>query len=159
MHVLCDFSMFCLNFYTLLDQFGLTYQLSAPSCQFLFSAVFVFQVFRLLKVLRKFRENYIKNQRDGSLRSSQERQPGATTRDKEGPWRDPTLGRARRPPGFLVGPLDAPPSPIFTPLARWIPFSRTHLCSAAAAVSRSGLPGEAAPGPCRKEKPPPGDHP
>src|ERR1041384_306365 len=74
----------------------------------MFSAVFVFMVFRLLKVLRKFRENYIKNQRDGSFRSSQERQPGATTRDQEGPWRGPTLGRARRPPGFLVGPLDAP---------------------------------------------------
>ena len=33
---------------------------------------------------------------------------GATTRDQEGPWRGPTLGRARRPPGFLVGPLDTP---------------------------------------------------
>src|ERR1043165_2499929 len=106
MHVLCDFAMFCLNFYTLLDQFGLT--LSAPSCQFLFSTVFVFQVFRLFKVLRKFRENYIKNQCDGTFQSNQERQGGATTRDQEGPWRAPTLGRARRPPGFLVGPLDTP---------------------------------------------------
>ena len=25
MHVLCDFAMFCLNFHTLLSQFGLTY--------------------------------------------------------------------------------------------------------------------------------------
>src|ERR1043165_2501716 len=108
MHVLCDFSMFCLNFYTLLDQFGLTYQLSAPSCQFLFSAVFVFQVFRPLKVLKKIREKYIKNQRDETFQSNQERQPGATTRDQEGPWRGPTPGRAKRPPGFLVGPLDAP---------------------------------------------------
>src|ERR1041384_6117457 len=63
---------------------------------------------RLLKVLRKFRENYIKNQRDESFQRSQERQPGATTRDQEGPWHGPTLGRARRPPGVLVGPLAAP---------------------------------------------------
>ena len=56
MHVLCDFDMFFLNFYTLLNQFGLTYQLSAPSCQFLFSAVFVFQVFQPLKVLKNSRK-------------------------------------------------------------------------------------------------------
>src|SRR3954469_17837546 len=108
MYVLCDFAMFCLNFYTLLNQFELTYSLSAPSCQFLFSAVFVFQVFRLLKVLRKIRENYIKNKRPGTFRNHQRRQGGATTRDQEGPWRGPTLGRAKRPPGFLVGPLDTP---------------------------------------------------
>src|SRR3954469_5903677 len=68
MYVLCDFAMFCLNFYTLLNQFELTYSLSAPSCQFLFSAVFVFQVFRLLKVLQKFRKNHIKNQRIRTFR-------------------------------------------------------------------------------------------
>src|ERR1043165_7818519 len=73
MHVLCDFAMFCLNFYTLLDQFGLTYLLSAPSCQFMFSAVFVFHVFRLFKVPKKFWKNYIKNQRDGTFRDHQER--------------------------------------------------------------------------------------
>ena len=28
--------------------------------------------------------------------------------DQEGPWRGPTLGRARDPPDCLVGPLDAP---------------------------------------------------
>src|SRR3954470_17128799 len=33
------------------------------------------------------------------------------------------------------------------------------LCTAAAAVSRSGLPEEAAPAPCQKEEPPPGDPP
>src|SRR3954467_14044665 len=108
MHDLCDFAMFCLNFHTLFIIFGLTYKLSAPSCQFLFSAVFVFQVFRPLKVLKKFREKYIKNQRDGTFRSNQERQGGPPLGDQEGPWRGPTLGRARRPPGFLVCPLDAP---------------------------------------------------
>ena len=66
MHVLCDFAMFCLNFHTLFIIFALTYKLSAPSCQFQFSAIFIFQVFRPLKVPNKFRKNYIKNQRPGS---------------------------------------------------------------------------------------------
>src|SRR3954471_7919793 len=94
MHVLCDFAMFFLNFNTLLDQFGLTYYLSAPSCQFLFSAVFVFQVFRLFKVPKKFRKNYIKNQRDKTFRSHQERKGGhhQTARRAGGaapPWAAP----------------------------------------------------------------------
>src|SRR3954465_13285743 len=87
--------MFCLNFHTLLIIFGLTYYLSAPQCQFLFSAVFLFQVFRLLKVLQKFRKNYKKNQRKGSFRNHQKREGG----DPPGPlapwWRGPGLGRAR----------------------------------------------------------------
>src|ERR1041385_945753 len=108
MHVLCDFAMFCLNCHTLLNLFGLTYYLSAPSCQFLFSAVFVFQVFRPLKVLQKIRKNQIKNQRHGSFRKHQRSEGGPPPGGQEGPWRGPTLGRARRPPGCLVGPLDAP---------------------------------------------------
>src|SRR4051812_15188990 len=97
----------------------------------MFSVVFVFQVFWLFKVLRKFRENYIKNQRDGTFQCNQERQGGATTRDQEGPWRGPTLGRARRPPGFLVGPLDAPLR-LYLPLGEETPktdpfFARTSL--------------------------------
>src|ERR1043165_8209208 len=39
------------------------------------------------------------------------------------------------------------------------PFPRNPLCSAAAAIFKSGLPGEAAPAPCRKEITPPEDHP
>src|ERR1043165_3854666 len=128
----------------------------------MFSAVFVFQVFRPLKVLKTFREKYIKNQHDGTFRNNQERAGGPPPGDQEGPWHGPTLGRAKRPPGCLVGPLDAPFAYIYhsgwKPLRR-IPFSRTPLCIAAAAISRSGLPGEAALAPCRKEKPPPGDHP
>src|SRR4051812_34971075 len=81
---------------------------SAPSCQFLFSAVFVFQVFRPLKVLPKIRKNQIKNQRPGSFRNHQGSGGGPPPGDQEGPWRGPTLGRARRPLGFLVGPLDTP---------------------------------------------------
>ena len=59
-------------------------------------------------MLKKFREKYIKNQRDGTFRNNQEREGGPPPGDQEGPWHGPTLGRARRPPGCLVGPLDAP---------------------------------------------------
>src|ERR1043165_6916731 len=60
-------------------------------------------------------------------------------------------------PGTLMAALWVPLTPPFAyiypsgwkPLKR-NPFSRTPLCFAAA-VSRSGLPGEAAPAPCRKE--------
>src|ERR1043165_4431201 len=164
MHVLCDFSMFCLNFYTLLDQIGLTYQLSAPSCQFLFSAIFVFQVFRLFKVPKKIRKNYIKNQRPGSFRKNQRREAGPPPGSQKGPWRSPTLGGAA--PGTLLAALWVPSTPPFAYIypSGWKPlnrnsFSRNPLCSAAVAVFRSGLPGEAAPAPCRKEILPPGDHP
>src|SRR3954467_10751900 len=68
--------------------------------------------------------------------------------------------------GALLADLWVPSAPtsayIYTPSGnprKRNPFSRNPLCSAAAAVSRSGLPGEAASAPCRKEKPPPGDHP
>src|SRR3954470_16096671 len=117
MHVLCDFSMFCLNFHTLLSIFGLTYSLSAPSCQLLFSAIFVFQVFRPLKVLQKFRKNQIKNKRSGSFLNNQEREGGPPPGDQEGPWRGPALGRGRRPPGCLVGP---PGAPLRLYLALWV---------------------------------------
>src|SRR3954466_16147647 len=107
MHVLCDFSMLCLNFHTLLIIFGLTYELSAPSCQFLFSAVFVFQVFRPLKVLQKFWKNYIKNQLPESLRKHQGRKGGPPPGLQKGTWRGPALGRTRHPLGCLAAPLGA----------------------------------------------------
>src|ERR1041385_1306308 len=117
----------------------------------MFSAVFVLQVFRPLKVLQKFWEKYIKNQRNRSCRNHQEREGGPPPGSQEGRWHGPTLGRARDPPDCLVGPLDAPFAYIYP--SGWKPLisifvSRTSLCTAAAAVSRSGLPGEAAPAPC-----------
>ena len=116
----------------------------ASSC---LSAVFVFQVFRLFKVPKKFRI-YKKNQRMGSFRNNQRRGAGPPPGSQKGPRRGPTLGRAGCPPGCLVGTLDAPFAYVYPsgwkPLIR-NPFSRDTLCSAATAVSRSGLPGEAAP--------------
>src|SRR4051812_28110845 len=88
-----------MNFDTLLIIFGLTYYLSAPQCQFLFSAVFVFQVFSLLKVPEKIQENYIKNQRRRNFRKSQ--------------------SGARGPPS---GALVARPHPRSCPGGAWTPW-------------------------------------
>src|ERR1043165_5401246 len=107
MHILCDFAMFWLNFITLLNQFGLTTNLVHPVAS---SCFLLFLFFRFSDYL-KCPKNSIKiilkisvMEPSGVIKKGK----GATTRDQEGPWRDPTLGRARRPPGFLVGPLDAP---------------------------------------------------
>src|SRR3954467_16001975 len=118
--------------------------------------------FPAIKSAPKIPGKYKKNQRNRSFRNHQEREGGPPPGSQEGRWRSPTLGRAKDPPDCLVGPLDAPFTYIYP--SGWKPlisisFSRTPLCTAAPAVSRSGLPGEAAPAPCRKEEPPPGDHP
>src|SRR3954464_8779966 len=67
MPLLGDIAMIFIHFHTILFIFGLTYKLSAPQCQFLFSAVFVFQVFPLRKLPEKFQKKYIKNQRSGTF--------------------------------------------------------------------------------------------
>ena len=81
----------------------------------MFSAVVVFQVFRPLKVLQKFRKNYIKNQHPGSLWKHERRRGGPPQGLQKGPWRGPTLGRAREPLGCPVAPLGAPFGPYFYP--------------------------------------------
>src|SRR3954470_23052966 len=98
MHLLCDIAMILMHFYTLLIIFGLTYYLSAPQCQFLFSAVFLFRVSPLLKVPEKFREKYRKNQRTGSFAKS----PGGARGEPGGQaarGRGQAPGRARGAPG------------------------------------------------------------
>src|SRR4051812_30598011 len=97
--------MFCLSFHTLFIIFGL----------FLFSAIFVFQVFRSLKVPNKSRKNYIKNQRPVSFPKNQRWKGVDLLGPQEGPWCGPTLGRARRPPGCPVAPLGAPFGPCLAP--------------------------------------------
>src|SRR3954467_4006389 len=74
----------------------------------MFFDVFVFQVFRPLKVLQKIWKNYTKNQHPGSFQSHQGRRGGPPQGLQKGPWRGPTLGRAREPPGCPVAPLGAP---------------------------------------------------
>src|SRR4051812_42843395 len=82
------------------------------------------------------------------------RDPGALVARPRG-W--PRQGGAWLP----GGPPGCPPSPIYYPL-EGIPnikvFSRSRLCTTAA-VSRSGLLGDATSAPCRNEEPPPGDPP
>src|ERR1041384_1078978 len=118
----------------------------------MFSAIFVFQFFRPLKVLQKFRENYIKNQRPGSLRDHQGRRGGPPQGLQKGPWRGPTLGRAGHPPGCPVAPLVPPFGPIFTPAEETLipyPFSPEAIpISAAIAIKfwRDRIP---VPTPCR----------
>src|SRR3954469_3724131 len=81
----------------------------------MFSAVFVFQVFRPLKVLQKLRKNYIKNQRPRSFRNHQGRKGGPPPGSQEGAWRGPALGRATCLSDCLVAPLGAPFGPYFYP--------------------------------------------
>src|SRR3954467_1126694 len=76
MSLLGDIAMIFIHFHTLLIIFGLTYSLSAPQCQFLFSAVFVFQVFPLRKLSEKFRKKYIKNQRSGTFQDPEAQPEG-----------------------------------------------------------------------------------
>src|SRR3954469_20181279 len=73
----------------------------------MFSVVFVFQVFPILKVLQKFWKNYIKNQRRGSFWNHQKRE-GGDPPGLQAPWWRGPRGRARDPPGSLVDPLGAP---------------------------------------------------
>src|ERR1041385_2344157 len=68
--------------------------------------------------------------------------------------RGPTPGRARRAPGAPGPPLAAPFAYLFSvtgKLQRKNPISQTLLCSAAAALPRSGAPEDLFPAPCRRE--------
>src|SRR4051812_8311844 len=107
--------------------------------------------FPAIKSAQKIPGKYIKNQRDATFRSNQERQGGPPPGDQEDPWRGPTLGRAGSPPAFLVGPPNAPlrlyfpvgvetpnPDPFFTNAPMF--GRRRHF--------KTGAAGEAAPAPC-----------
>src|SRR3954468_14484342 len=104
-----------MNFHALLIIFGQTYYLSAPQCHFLFSAIFVFQIFRLLKVLQKFQKNQIKNQRVGTFRDHLGGARGPPPGTQAPWWHALGAGRARGAPGPLVAPLAAPFAYIFPP--------------------------------------------
>ena len=73
-----------------------------------------------------------------------------------------TPGRARGAPGAPSPPLAAPFSYLFSvtgKLQKENPISQTLLCSAAAALPRSGAPEDLFPAPCRREDRPPGASP
>src|ERR1043165_5745405 len=82
----------------------------------MFSAVFVFQVFRLFKVPKKFRKNYIKNQRDGTFRKSQEGAGGPPPGTQEGAWRGPPGPRQE------ASSLPWVPPPPDSSLRRYLPL-------------------------------------
>src|SRR3954467_11039192 len=107
MPLLGDIAMIFIHFHTILIIFGLTYLLSAPQCQFLFSAVFVFQVFPLRKLPEKSRKNYIKNQRSGSFHAPEVEPEGATRAPGALVVRPPSWPR-RGAPGPPRSPLMPP---------------------------------------------------
>src|ERR1041385_3295803 len=105
---------------------------------------------------KKFQKNSGKN--TGNISVTE-----ASRKAREGP--EGGQGGARRPPGATppLGPLAhlwLPPfayiSPVTGQLQKRNPIPRTHLCSAAAALSRSGAPEDLFPAPCRREDRPPG---
>ena len=59
--------------------------------------------FPAIKCAPKNPEKSNKKQRNGSFRNHQGSGGGPPPGDQEGPWRGPTLGRARRPPGAAQG--------------------------------------------------------
>ena len=102
----CDTSQTYLLFQTLLLLFWLhscTIWTKLTRTDAVFSkavvAVFVFQVFRRIKVPKKFQKNYIKFFLDGSLQKHQGRTPGPLPVTQEGGWRGPEGGSARHPTG------------------------------------------------------------
>src|SRR3954468_8605035 len=85
----------------------------------MFSAVFVFQVFPILKVPNKFPENYIKNQSTRSFRNNQVGAGG----DPPGPQAPWWRGQGGAMPKGRLGPW-CPLPPIFSP-QRGNPRERT----------------------------------
>src|SRR3954470_3949472 len=64
--------------------------------------------FSSIKSAPKIPEKLYKKSATRKLPESPRQRRGPPQGLQKGPWRDPTLGRTRRPPGFPVGPLDAP---------------------------------------------------
>src|SRR3954468_15740644 len=88
--------------------------------QILFSAVFLFQVFRLLKVLQKFWKNQIKNQCVGTFRNHLGGARGPPPGTQAPWWRALGAGHAMGVHGPLVALLAAPLR-IYLPPAEEIP--------------------------------------
>ena len=84
-----------------------------PKCQFLFSAIFLFQVSPILKVLQRFGKNQIKNQRRRTFRKDLSGARGPPPGAQAPWWRALGVGRARGAPGPLVPP--------------WLPLLRLYI--------------------------------
>src|SRR3954469_6470263 len=108
MHNFCDFAMFFLNFLTLFEHIWTNLLTQCTQLSVAVFCCFCISGFPTIKSAPKNPENQIKNQRPGSFRNHQGSGGGPPQGLQKGPWRGPTLGRAREPPSCLVGPLDTP---------------------------------------------------
>ena len=96
-------------------------------CQFLFSVVFVFQVFRPLKVLQKFQKNYIKKSASRKPPESPRKEGSATTGTPEGSLVRPHP-RSRQGASWL--PCGSPRCPLRLYLALGVETPNIDLFSA-----------------------------
>src|ERR1041385_8965506 len=145
MPLLCDIAMILMNFHTIFDHIWtnlLTQCTPVPVPVFCYFSI---SGFPLIKSTRKFREKYRKNQRTGSFAKRQRGARGAPggQRARPHPW---------MPPFAYLFPVTR------NPRGRK-PFSRSLLCSATAALPRSGAPEDLFPAPCRREESPSGASP
>src|SRR3954464_16072989 len=101
MHVLCDFAMFFLELPYTFEHIWTNLLTQCTQLPVPVFCCFCISGFRPLKVLQKFRKNYIKNQRLGSFRNNQALAVGPPPGAQEGAWRAPP--RARRLPSWLPG--------------------------------------------------------
>ena len=98
----------------------------------------------------------------GSFRNNQRRGAGPPPGSQKGPWRGPIPGRAGCPPGCPVWPLDAPLRlylPLGTETPKHEPFFAKPSLFRRRRRFQIGAAWRSCPAPCRKEIPPPGDHP
>src|SRR3954463_12348311 len=120
---------------------------------------FSISVFPHIKSAPNIRENQIKNKRRRTFRKNLSGARGPPSGAQAPWWHALGAGRARGPPGPLVPPWLPPFAYIFSVTRnpqKKNPFSRSRLCSAAAALPRSGAPADLFPAPCRREGRPPG---
>src|SRR3954462_3983826 len=103
MPLLGDIAMIFIHFHTLL--IILT---QCTQCQFLFSAVFVFQVFPLRKLPEKFRKKYIKNQRSGTFQDPEGEPEGGHQGSRRPGGATPLLAAPGGAPGPPRCPLTSP---------------------------------------------------
>ena len=160
MHVLCDFAMLLELSYTF-DHIWTNLLTQCTQLPVPIFCCFCISGFPPLKVLQKIWKNYIKIQRHGSFPNHQSGSRGPPPGAQAPWWRGQGGGRVGFPPGCLVAPSVPPLAYIYPPRRKpliSISYSRSPICTTTAAVSRLGLPGEAASAPCRKEEPPSGDH-
>src|SRR3954464_14648203 len=90
MHVLCDFAMFFLELPYTFEHIWTNLLTQCTQLPVIVFCCFCISGFRPLKVLQKFRKNYIKNQRPGSFLKHQRRKGVDPPGTQEGAWCGPS---------------------------------------------------------------------